>query len=107
MPELKAKEPRATRRSSEVSRRSLRAAAFAAMHSDARACVCAQEMELVHAEREAKRAAKRAKLEAKRAAANIFNSPPAVEPMTARDANVLPVAVAVPMPTPVGMPNLA
>ena len=77
--------------------------------SHAIALLHAQE---VQAEKEAKRLEKAAKLAAKRAAARMPApatpaAPCAAEPMTAHVDAGLPLAVAVALPTPVGMPNLA
>ena len=76
--------------------------------SHAIALLRAQE---VQAEKEAKRLEKAAKLAAKRAAALPAPATPAApcaaEPMTAHVDAGLPLAVAVALPTPVGMPNLA
>ena len=72
--------------------------------SHAIALLCAQE---VQAEKEAKRLEKAAKLAAKRAAAlPALATPAAPRVTTAAHTGGLPVAYAVPMPTPVQMPNL-
>ena len=69
------------------------------------ACCGSQE---VQAEKEAKQEAKRAKREAKRAAGlPMANTPPVACVPIAANTDGLPVAAAIPMPTPVAMPNLA
>ena len=65
-------------------------------------------MQEVQAEKEAKRAVKLAKREAKRAASMpTENTPPVACVPIAANTDGLPVAAAIPMPTPVAMPNLA